>query len=273
MRLPSLDAPIAEALRVEAEGMAHAYVSALSSAAPDGAIAGVYAKGSTCRPWNSLIDYVPELSDVDIHVRLARGYEGLADSIDFALDVGEAALAEYVDRFPSHRHIPRPQVTFLQHLESAIGYLPSTAGSVRTLVGEEYEVGTEVEYAHAAATDAERFRADAGFVLEELAGKVIDRPGRLMWPLVSRLTFRIAPAGPRLLTQLGMTPYRAWSLNRTAIAGELAERGHDELGGHYADFYLAGWAGFESGFTDTSAARRALMAAYRLYEDGREVVG
>ena len=67
---------------------------------------------------------------------------------------------------------------------------------------------------------------------------------------------------------MGMPPYEAWTLNRTSIVGELAQRGEESLARHYADFYLAGWDGFRSGFQDESAARRALSAAFQLYAEG-----
>lgn len=272
MDLPPLEAALAEELRAEALGMAEAYLGALLDVSPDGAIAGVYLKGSACRSWDTAIDYVPELSDVDIHVRLSSEAGALVRSFDLALEVARLALDAYGRAFPHPRHVPRPQLSFLESLERLEGYLPSPSDSVRTLFGRTYEGGTEAAYSGSVPSDAERFMADATFVQEELAGKVIDRPGRLLWSVVSGLTFRVSPAGPRLLTQLGASPYHVWTLNRTAIVDELNTSGHEALGAHYADFYRAGWEGYRSGFSDAGAARRALTAAHKLFEEGHAAV-
>ncbi len=272
MDLPPMDDALAEELRLEVWGMADAYLAALLEVSTDGSIGGVYLKGSSNRPWDSEIDYVPELSDVDIHVRLTTDADSVVHSVDFAFEVARVALEGYRRRFPRPRHTPRPQLFFLERLEELAGYLPSPSGSVRTLFGREYQGGTESAYSGVGPSDVERFLADATFVQHELAGKIIDRPGRLLWQVVSSLTFRVAPAGPRLLTRLGVPPYQAWSLNRTGIVHELYARGQGSLGGHYADFYRAGWEGFRSGFSDDAAAHRAVSAACRLYADGCEVV-
>lgn len=248
--------------------MADAYRHALLAEAPDGSVAGIYVKGSSIRSWESRIDYVPELSDVDIHVRLASDAGPVVRSFPFALDVAEAALKRFRTRHPSPEHTPRPQLFFLDDIERLPGYLPSPPGGVRTLDGVEYRGATRSQYEDCRDSDRERFAADAGFVLRDLAGKVIDRPGALLWRVVSTLTFRVAPAGPRLLTQLGVAPWDAWTMNRTSVVRELAARGHENLASHYAGFYVAGWAGFRSGFLDSDAASLALRAAHGMFADG-----
>ena len=52
----------------------------------------------------------------------------------------------------------------------------------------------------------------------------------------------------------------------------LAHRGQTSIAASYADFYLAGWDGFRSGFDDDAAAGRALMAVSRMYAEGSELV-
>lgn len=262
----------AGALRAEANGMAEAYATSLIESAPPGAIVGVYVKGSSQHPWDSEIDYVPELSDVDIHVSLAPEARGLLRSLPFSLEVGRRALADFTARFPAARHTPRPQLIFLEELVAMPGYLPSPPATVRTLHGPTYEAGTRAQYVGAQRVDGERFEADARFMLDELASKVIDRPDRLLWPLVSRMTWRVGPAGARLLTHLGVDPFDAWSMNRSTTVRMLEERGHEALARHFADFYRAGWTGFLSNFEDGEAARRALEAVHSLYAEGLELV-
>ena len=249
-----------------------AYSRVLVAESPKGSIAGVYLKGSSQRLWKTEIDYVPELSDVDIHVRLAPDAPAVLHSFPFALQLAQSALAAFQHQFPSRSHTPRPQLSFLDHLETLPGYLASPAGTVQTLLGEDYRGGTRAEYADCAQSDAQRFSSDTHFLIDELAGKVIDRPGKLLWHVVSTITWRVGPAGPRLLTHLGMDPYTAWSLNRTAIVRELHERGQETLANSYAEFYVAGWEGFRSGFKADAAARRALSAAHRLYTGGLALI-
>lgn len=250
--------------------MARAYVNALLSQLSRDSIVGIYAKGSAYRRWDSVIDYVPELSDVDIHVRV-RDDDGQTTlrTLGPALDVAERALKTFSALHPSATHQPRPQLIPVSEIEGLSGFRPAPAGTVHTLFGEPDPGADREQYAGVAPEDRARFVLDADFVARELPLKVIDRPGARAWSTVSRLTFRVGSTGPRLLTQLGMDPYDAWSLNRTSVVDALCTLEHSDLAEAYADFYLAGWDGYRSGFRDSDAARRALLAADRLFRLGR----
>jgi hypothetical protein len=202
MKLETLGPALSDRLRAEAQGMGEAYLDALLAACPEDAISGVYAKGSAYRPWDTAIDYVPELSDVDIHVRLAPEEDQAVRAMPFALDVGEAALGLFQSRFPRAVHVPRPQLFFLGDLERLRGYLPSPSGCVHTLFGQEYSGASRSDYADCQVADGQRFSDDARFMVNDLPGQVIDRPGRLLWRAVATITWRVGPAEPRLLTQL-----------------------------------------------------------------------
>ena len=117
MDLEKLDPDLSERLRAEAHGMAAAYLDALLAESPSDSIVGVYVKGSSIRPWDTAIDYVPELSDVDIHVRSAADAPSVIESFPYALRIAEVALAGFRHRFPSPEHTPRPQLFFLKHIE------------------------------------------------------------------------------------------------------------------------------------------------------------
>lgn len=272
LALEPFDETLAATLRGEAFGMAQAYADALEELLPDGTISGVYMKGSAHKSWDSVIDYVPELSDVDIHVGLTQPVDTVHE-LDWSLDLARTALDSYTRRFAGAIHKPRPQLVFLEAVERLDGYLPSPSSSVRTLAGQPYQGGTPEEYATCHQTDVDRFAEDAEFFRSELPGKVIDRPGSLLWRVACRATWRVAPAGPRLLTQLGADPYAAWTWNRTQIVRELEARGHPGLSAHYANFYIAGWEGFKNRFLDGPSAERALRSASLLYEEGLDAVG
>jgi hypothetical protein len=252
--------------------MAQAYVHALVTVMGPDAVLGIYVKGSAYRPWDSLVDYVPELSDVDIHVRVGPDAFGDLSSLEVAIDVADCALTRFVDRVDDPAHIPRPQLQSLNELEEMPGYLGSPVGSLRTLFGEAYDGEDRDAYSDARASDVRRFMFDADFIRDELPSKVIDRPGAGFWKAISRITWRVGPAGPRLLSWSGMHPFDAWSLNRTSVIAALRERGLDMVAEAYGDFYLAGWDGFRSNFQDTDAARLALRSVDRLYAEGRALI-
>lgn len=240
-------------------------------AAPAGAVSGVYLKGSSVRPWESRIDYAPEVSDVDVHIRVRAAARSVTGTTDFAVHMARSIEEVFDERFPERVHTPRPQIFFLDDIEGLAGYLPSPDGAVVVLHGEAYTPGSPAAYRASAADDRARFLADAHFVANDLAGKVIDRPGRLAWQVVSTLTWRVAPTGPRLLNALGRDPHEVWGMNRTAIVGALRDDGAEAAAKAFADFYLAAWDGFESGFRTSAPALQAIDATLRLFAAGREI--
>lgn len=268
--LPAFDVQQAERLRSDAHAMVTAYVSTVLEEAGEHAIAGIYAKGSAYKPWDSIIDYVPEISDVDLHVRFVDDRQATAvmTSLDRALRIAQRSHEKFRAAVTNPTHLPRPQLLALNTLEALPGYLPSPTPTVHTLFGEPFQGATRADYAHVQTADAERFTADAEYVQRELPEKVIDRPGHHAWRAISLLAWRVSPAGPRLLTNLEMDPYDAWTLNRSGVIQELANRGHAPLAHACADFYLAAWDGANSGFRDDEAAQRALNAVGRLYSEG-----
>jgi hypothetical protein len=273
--LPAFDPAMEAALRVEIDAMAAAYAEALLELAPAQSITGIYAKGSAYKPWDSLIDYVPELSDVDIHVRFVDKTSAARTfgTVQGALNVAGRAMLRFNERCPEAVHRPRPQLVLLNDLESQPGYSPSPYRTVRTLYGQDYQRSTPEGREPMRAEDARRFLRDATFLESEAPSKLVDRPGRLAWHVVSLLMWRIGPAGPRILTQLGVEPDMAWSMNRTSIVHELTARGDTNLAESHVRFYLAGWDGFRSAFVDGDAAARAIIAAETFFREGAFLLG
>jgi len=275
MELPRFDPALAERLRSEANEMVRAYVDTLLEGPAVSPIVGIYLKGSTCKPWDSLIDYVPVLSDVDIHVRYRNddGAKVHPGTLEGSIGVAERALTRFMTRVPNASHLPRPQVLVLNDLERLPGYLPSPAPTVLTVYGAGYPVVSRSDYHDTRTSDAQRFAADVQFVREELPAKIIDRPGAHAWRMIAHLVWRVGPTGPRLLTHLGMHPYDAWSANRTTIVRELIARGCGEAARAYADFYLLGWEGVRSEFNDGMAAHAALHTVDRLFALAEQIIG
>ncbi|MEJ2131912.1 MAG: hypothetical protein P8Y95_09905 [Gammaproteobacteria bacterium] len=274
MDLPLFEPALAQTLRSEATEMVGAYTDTLLSVIPKGLVTGMYAKGSVYKPWDSLIDYVPDLSDVDIHVRFrsaedARRHLGVLSQ---ALEIAERALELFRSRVAAPTHLPRPQLVVLNHLEDQPGYLPSPKGLAQTLYGPAYHAAERADYADTRTADARQFAANLEYVRDELPEKIVDRPGAHAWRSIANLVWRVGPTGARVLTNLGMHPYDAWSLNRTNVVRELEARGRGGIAEAYAQFYLAGWRGYRSGFQDGDAARDALHAVDRLFSSSASVI-
>lgn len=238
-----------EQLRAETEAMSDAWVEVLLAHLGPSPI-GVYRKGSAQKPWHSRIDYVPMLSDVDIHVRLAD--DAAVEALDASRSRSRSPprlVAPTAGGCRRPLHTPRPQLNVLNVLEQQPGYAPSPAATVATLFGAPHE-------AHPPDEDgARRFREqDRGalFAHAEFVGalpmRVVDRPGTLLERITSELAWRVSPAAPRVLSVLGVPFEEAWSLNRTQLVAALDERGLAELARAYAGFYLAGWDVFVEGY-------------------------
>ena len=70
--------PSKSALRREVQAAIDSWVEVLLDRLPDGAVRGIYFKGSAQKAWDSPVDYVPELSDVDLHLTHAPANRAIA---------------------------------------------------------------------------------------------------------------------------------------------------------------------------------------------------
>lgn len=108
-------------LRAEVDGLVEAITGALVDWFGDGML-GMWCKGSAAKPWDSAIDYVPELSDVDIHDRADAVTAALLADLDTALGIH----ADIERRFtpPSRRRCTSPGAQFVP--TAAMHALPGT---------------------------------------------------------------------------------------------------------------------------------------------------
>jgi hypothetical protein len=112
---------------------------------------------------------------------------------------------------------------------------------------------------------------EGGSFLEGWGLKVVDHVGKHLWPVMRSISWRVSPSGPRALELLGVPYGEAWTMNRTAIARRLRELGELQLADDYAAFYLHAWESFLSGYADTEAMRRAILAGARVLHRGGEI--
>ncbi|MHA1218961.1 MAG: hypothetical protein ACTSSN_13180 [Candidatus Heimdallarchaeaceae archaeon] len=75
-------------------------------------------KGSATKKWESFIDYVPILSDVDIHIK-AKDYSNFfVDDYSFyeSINLSEMYETRYLEKNPKFFHIPRTQIVKLNKM-------------------------------------------------------------------------------------------------------------------------------------------------------------
>ena len=98
--------------------MESAIVSALFAVFPEDAVLGIYSKGSAVKTWDSPIDYVAEISDLDIHVRIIDPFaeNNPLSEIDGSLAFQRIMESRFLQARPHPVHFPRPRVLFLNYI-------------------------------------------------------------------------------------------------------------------------------------------------------------
>jgi hypothetical protein len=258
-------------IRAEVQAMADACKDSLLTVVPRDSIAALYLKGSSNRRWDTLVDYVPELGDVDIHVQFTEdtGASRLLDPLEAGLHMQAQLERRFRSRIADPLHLPRLQLLVVNDLQRESSYVPSPPRTVTPLLGLSPPGPVAAEdtlhaIAHHQLLEVAEYLADLG-------RHVSDMPGRHLWAFVRNLTWRVAPTGPRVLEVLGVPYLDAWGSNRTCIVRTLTELGQVDLAREYTAFYCAAWSGFLSGWTDEAAARSAVRSGAAVLAYGLKV--
>jgi len=227
-----------------------------------------YAKGSALKSWDSPIDYVPIISDVDIHIMLEDN-EGLfpdaEDKFVAAMEISQDYENRFMEKRPDHLHIPRSQLILIDTLSAILEYVPPRIQDVSMIIGEFSEpVYPSVDKIR--KIDLENLLSLTEFV-KKIPGRVVDRTGLDFWAIIREMTWRVSPSPIRLLTQTAENPIDVWSWNRTRTTNELREQGYSKIADHYRDYYLAGWKLFISGFTSSVDFRQTLANGYYVLQN------
>ena len=222
-------------------------------------------KGSASKHWESPADYVPVVSDLDIHMATRGGgplfplnREGFLRSLETTRIIEE----RFLEQRPRHLHIPRPQVVVMK--EEHADWLPETPGEVSALYGE-VPLKPPEPTEHLRARDLAELRL-LGPLLDRLPEQVIDRIDLEYYRVLRMVCYVVSPSPVRVLSQTHPDPKHLWTLNRTGVIRELKRHGYAELADSYRDYYMAGWAAFTGGFRDNEAMRRLLARAYTVLE-------
>ncbi len=188
-----------------------------------------------------------------------------------ALEVQRGVEARFAARVSRPLHEPRPQLIVMNKMMAEHeGFLHSPRSTVSVLYGEEYP---EADYSDSAGIrrhDSNQLVDEAEWV-DRMPLHLVDKPGRYLREALRVLSWRVSPAGPRVLHVSGLDTEQAWSMNRTGVTLALRDLGLTSLADGYTTFYLSSWDYFLSGFTDSDAGRSAVQAAARVLTESAKL--
>lgn len=257
-------------LKKECLSMVSACVSSVCVNLGKENIKGIYFKGSANKNWESPIDYVPELSDLDIHILFQDNRFEI--SLEQHFKMNEDIHKNYISENPEYYHYPRPQIMVLNKLMEMEGYLPSPYNTVRTVYGAEYPVSDSETYKNIKDIDKNSIFSQKDF-LQKIGDYLFDKPGQYLWTVIRSLSWRVGPIGSRILTLLRTDPFKAWSMSRSGIVNELHNKKEtDTLADLYFDFYINAWTFFaekntEAGLDSVKAGISAIQKSIEIAEN------
>jgi hypothetical protein len=261
--------PDAFAIRREVDAMVDAVSGALIEALGD-SLAGLWLKGSSTRPWDSPLDYVPELSDVDLHY-------SLAGPVDLTTDALVSLHAEIDSRFaeaaPDALHTPRPQLLSIENVENIPGYLPCPVAAVRTLCGAVPQgPPADLDPGVVRRSEAGRLVSSGGpGVVRSASLGLLENPGHHLFRTLRALAWHVSPVGGRVVAARTGDFERAWSANRTTLVTTLTAMGEIALAEAMVDYYTSAWRFFLSGWRDADSGRAAFRSAIAMMEIGARI--
>ena len=221
-----------------------------------------YTKGSAIKSWDSIIDYVPEISDVDVHFRFTTLEDMIfsEDPFSQAMEISSEYERRFLEEQPNAFHMPRSQLLLVDLLMEDVDYVPPRMSDIRVMIGTPKQIPLpSVDTIR--SIDLSQLKSLETF-LKGLPMSVIDRAGFDFWTIIRRMTWRVSPSPVRLLTQTHPDPLEVWSWNRSTIVKELEKQGLDDISDAYTKFYKTGWQLYMSDFKDSSAYRDMVKYGY-----------
>ena len=264
--------PDKEVLRREVNFMLEAFVEVLLAEIPKSAIEMIYFKGSAQKNWESPLDYVPEISDVDIHLLFTddSSTEKYLGSTSKALHILSKVEKRYFLKTEKPLHVPRPQLVILNRLLREKDFIPTPKSVVSVLYGKDYPKPDYSDQERIRVIDCNRLIAEEEF-LSAFPLKIIDRPSKYLWESLRAIVWHVSPLGSRVLSIKGISYEEVWSMNRTKIVAFLQELRERQLAQDYTQFYISAWDYFLSGYSDTDAGRKSLLAGVNALSKAVEI--
>ena len=263
--LPSWEQPYSDPglLKRDILAMEAAIVEALFSVFPKNAVVGIYAKGSAAKNWSSPVDYVPEISDLDIHVKITDRYaeKNPLSEIGGSMAFQRVMESRFLKARPNPAHFPRPQILFLNYIGYIPDFVPSPMTTVKPLHGEPYDDRTDItgeRYLKTILQTADELKRNFHLISQ----RFFDKLGKYNFTAIRSISYRVSPAGPMLLIAKGFPFRNAWEANRSEVITNLIELGYGDLAGLYRNFYLFSWRYFLSNYADFESSRGALTNGF-----------
>ncbi|OLS19497.1 MAG: hypothetical protein HeimC2_41040 [Candidatus Heimdallarchaeota archaeon LC_2] len=212
------------------------------------------------------MDYVPIISDIDIHYGV-HDKKKLFTS-DNPRETSLKVSLEYEKRFqkenPNFIHIPRTQVMCIDLLQDAVNFVHPLVDSIKMLFGEF------PSYDHVASENIKEIDinnlAELKPYLDMLPESWIDKVGMDYWSSLRRLTWKVSPTPVRILSQLLPNPLNIWTWNRSKIKQELENQNLNNIANMYESYYMNGWKLFESNITSTEYFQNCLLTGSKVLE-------
>lgn len=242
----------------------------------DGHLDLIYVKGSSCKAWNSLIDYVPILSDVDIHYRIKEPYVDSLEDFFSSIEISVQISKQFEDLFhkinPHYLHVPRVQILLVNKVEKDPKFIFPRDNQCQLIFGKWRENPLK-EGEFIKKVDKERLTEDYTEILK-IPGKLFDKSGLALWPLVRQISWRVSPTPYRLLTQLctNIDPIDIWGWNRSEIVKQLKFLNCNIIANQYKLYYETGWENFKSNFSNSNLLRKQIVLGYEIVRKAFEKV-
>ena len=227
-------------------------------------------KGSGIKEWESPVDYVPVISDIDIHVGTKKNmplFPKNRDGFLYSLETTRLYEEMFKEMRPDHLHIPRPQFVVIE--EARGEWLPEKHEEVKPLFGE-VPLKSEESLESLRARDLDELTG-LGPLLARLPERVIDRVDLEYYRVLRMLCWVVSPTPVRVLSQF-TDPKHAWTINRTNLLRLLESSGIQDIAEPYREYYLTGWKAFTEGFRGNDTMRRLITHAYDVLYASHEAV-
>lgn len=229
----------------------------------------LFAKGSAIKPWDSPIDYVPILGDLDIHILLYDNesiFKDYGNPNETALDISIQYERRFTQECPNYLHLPRSQIVHLNELLTMEDYVQPRPQDIRILHGEPKAISL-TNPRRIKEIDLKRL-LETKKLLKNLPMKLFDKSGLDYWVLIRRMNWQISPAPFRLLSQvLDIDPLEIWGWNRTEVTHRLEGRGYNKIANHYNNYYLEGWNAFLSKDMITKSYRQVIYHGFKVLSE------
>ncbi len=231
-----------------------------------------YLKGSAAKEIQTPIDYVPEVSDLDIHIHLRKGaFEEGRRGVRQALHIA----AEYEDLFTrgQYWHLPRTQIIDISKMHELGTYYTPMRRNIRVLTGDprfpETQEDIPLTIEEHRKIDRER-GVENDQLLVSFRDSVLDRTTLDLWAGLRKINWRVSPSVNRLLSQTE-NPFEIWEMNRTSVL-QLLEKKYPTIAELFRRYYEHAWELYNSNFESSAAYRSCLELGYGIMWEAREAL-